>query len=275
MSRRATLPPDIRLIVYKIYLADYFDAPGICNLPARRIPDSLSWDRVSYTSMWHNIRQAVVEVPVPPPMLAEPGEMRSHLLKWLAREKGIWPDEGAPALKFPSRDYLPEHDFLYLSPDQLPTFSRLLSSLEQLEPISDLRGSCRFRISHWRRRLHVETKVEGFSCTKIRRIALAAWMRHTEDFFSFLKGLENLRDLQELAFIFVESEHGKLEVVAPRPGTNHAAYSIERLNDSDIAHFRQAIINSIAQLETTVRPKLPWPHTKTLKITACKMIPPT
>ncbi|KAL1875842.1 hypothetical protein Daus18300_003033 [Diaporthe australafricana] len=252
MSDHHTLPPELRLEVYEFYIADYLDAPGICKFPSE-IPDRrLIW-RHRNLQVWHKILSAEVKLAVPSPLRAEQGEIRSHLLKWLAKEKGISQDANATTLRFPDRVYRPERDFLYLNnPDQVNTLIDLL----------DLSWGISIRTFHMFRR-------------SIRRIALVDSIRRRARFPQFLKSLDLLPRLQELAFVFVElapGDHGNLEFVAPWPKTNHATYSVEPLADGDIAPSRWKLRKKIERLETTVRPML-GNHAQELKITACKVVP--
>lgn len=267
----ATLPLELRLNIYENFLAHYFDAPGICILPGilygeihlkrwqmahllrmlcimrgfsrRRLP------KVS-RGTWY-VRVEMVKLPVPPVLQAESGDVRSPLLKWLAKHRGIKPDErAAPTLEFRDRAYIPEHDFLYLeSPGKVKDFSLILNP----------KDSC---------------KICPVFAPRIRRIALPAPIRHMEflPLFLFLQRLETLPGLRELAFAFVELDHGELKFIDSVPKKNPAAYTLEQLSDGDIPDYRRKLSRSIEGLEAFIRPML-GTHTRSLKITACKMIP--
>ncbi|KAK7705939.1 hypothetical protein SLS64_007891 [Diaporthe eres] len=99
-------------------------------------------------------------------------------------------------------------------------------------------------------------------------------IRHMEflPLFLFLQRLDTLPGLRELAFAFVELDHGELNFIDSVPKKNPAAYTLERLSDGDIPDYRRKLSRSIEGLEAFIRPML-GTHTRSLKITACKMIP--
>lgn len=266
MSCHATLPVEIRLKIYEIHLADCFDAPALCRFPIRNQDRNFfragrpseryymlvhGWK--TWENLWglaqHNVRDAKIKLPVPPSLQAELGGVRSHLLEWLARQKDVSPHESTPVLKFPDRVYLPENDFLYLDdPDQIHALSYLLGLIREIPG---------------------ERSVEF--ARRIRRVALVASMRHAISLPLLLKRLDMLPGLEELAFAFVELEHGKLEVITSVAKKNYAAYSLEPLSDSDIEPHHRKLGEAIRELEPTIRPML-GRHAENLKITACKMI---
>lgn len=197
------------------------------------------------------IKNATVKVPVPPVLQAEAGDARPRLLKWLAKHKGIQPDESAPVLRFPDRFYVPERDFLYLnSPVEVQTLSGFLIPENSM-----------LKTNFFRRR--------------IRQIALPASIRHSEHLPLLLERLGTLAGLRELAFAFVELDHagGELQVVDPVPRKHPAAYTLEPLGDGDIADYRRKLCGSIRGLEALIRPMLRHYAARDIKITACKMIP--
>lgn len=253
MAPCATLPLEVRLNIYEECLADWLDAPGICIFPLQRSVAEMP--RMRQTQMLYYVRSAEynarfpkVKLPVPPVLQAEAGEVRSHLLKWLVNHKGISPGGIEPTLKFPDRRYIAEHDFLYLqSPVHVCAFSASLHA----GSLGEIRSIFGFRI---------------------RRIALPASIRHSVQLPICLKRLDTLLFLEELAFAFVELDHGELKFIDSAPKKNPAAYTLERLRDGDIADYRRKLSRSIEGLEAFIRPML-GRHAKNLKITACKMIP--
>ncbi|KAG6361621.1 hypothetical protein INS49_009848 [Diaporthe citri] len=271
MASHATLPLELRLDIYERCLAHCFDAPGICMFPGMSFDESdliqshllhllriLRWRlfRVSFgfshpfSDGIEYVREGKVKLPVPSVLQAESGDVRSHLLKWLAKHRGIKPGKSAPTLRFRDRAYIPEHDFLYLeSPRKVQEFSKIL---DPKDPSS----------------------ICGIFGPRIRRIALPASIRHTESLplFLFLQRLDTLPGLRELAFAFVELDHGELKIIDSVPKTDPAAYTLERLGDGDIPDYRRKLSRSIEGLETFIRPMLGG-HSRNLKITACKMIP--
>lgn len=253
MAPCATLPLEVRLNIYEECLADWLDAPGICMFPLQRPFPKFSKMGLSrkFNNMLiaeYNARAPKVKLPVPPVLQAEAGEVRSHLLKWLANHKGISPGEIAPTLRFPDRRYIAERDFIYLqSPGHVQAFSDSLLS-KRIREIDSVFGG------------------------RIRRIALPASIRHTKHLPLCLERLDTLCCLEELAFAFVELDHGELKLIDSVPKKNPAAYTLERLRDGDIADYRRKLSRSIEGLEAFIRPML-GRHAKRLKITACKMIP--
>ena len=198
----------------------------------------------SITSKLHESK-----LPMPPALQAETGEVRPHLLKWLAKRRGIKPDESAPTLRFRDRAYIPEHDFIYLySVEQIQAFSDSLASEKSTSMICDLFGG------------------------RVRRIALLASICHSEHLPLFPKRLDALPGLQELTFVFVELDRGELKFIGLVPKKNPAAYNLERLRDGDIKDYSRKLSRSIEGLEAFIRPML-GSHSKNLKIAACKMIP--
>lgn len=203
MASHAILPFEIRLKIYEEFLKRYFDAPGIYIVPSgtplvdvlQTMPRGLRRLCATVTrrgyyrpetrlgrcniDCWPNI-VAEVKLPVPPVLQAEAGEARPRLLKWLAEHRGIKPDERAPTLRYHDRAYKNEHDFFYLqSPERVHTFSGFL--------VSKTRNGILCHV---------------FACN-IRRIALPASIRHMKYLPLFLKRLDALPDLKELAFAFV------------------------------------------------------------------------
>lgn len=206
---------------------------------------------LGFTAGTNCVRAGKVKLPAPPVLQAELGDVRSHLLKWLAKHRGIKPDESAaPILRFRDRAYIPEHDFIYLEcPGKLQFFSGIL----------DPKNS-------W--------SICSIFGPRIRRIALPASIRHMEflPLFLFLQRLDTLPGLRELAFAFVELDHGELKIIDSVPKKNPAAYTLERLSDGDIPDYRRKLNRSIEGLEAFIRSML-GTHARSLKITACKLIP--
>lgn len=267
MASHATLPLELRLDIYERCLAHYFDSPGICIFPGisfdgsdlfqshllslLRIP-RWPWFQLSfgYSLGTEYVREGNVQLPVPAVLQAELGDVRSHLLKWLAKHRGIKPDESAPTLRFRDRAYIPEHEFLYLeSPRKVQEFSKILNPKDS-------------------------SRICSIFGPRIRRIALPASIRHTDflPLFVFLQRLDTLPGLKELAFAFVELDHGELKIIDSVPKKNPAVYTLERLRDGDIADYRRKISRSIERLEVFSRSMIET-HAQHLKISACKMIP--
>lgn len=254
MASYATFPLEVRLNIYEKCLADWLDAPGICTFPLQRSHAEMRKMRPAvlryYKSTAEYIARAPkIKRPVPPVLQAEAGETRSHLLKWLAKHKGMSPGGIEPTLKFPDRPYNAKHDFLYLQcPGCVRDFSASLHS-ESRGEINLIFGS------------------------NIRRIALPASIRHTVHLPLCLKRLSTLYFLEELAFAFVELDRGELKYIDSVPKKNPTAYTMERLRDGDIADYRRKLSRSIEGLDAFIRPMLGRRHAKNLQITACKMIP--
>lgn len=253
------LPFDVRLNIYEEYLARFFDAPGIWIFSSQVSFVEIPLTRVFRAGVFcpneeHDAPIAWVKQPVPPVLQAEAGEARSRLLEWLAKRKGINPDEGA-TLKFRDRAFIPECDFLYLhSPEQVQACS------ESLDP------------DNWGYTRRHSSRGYGSLRFRIRRIALLASIRHTEHLPLFLRRLDALPNLKELMFAFVELDRGELRFIDSVPKKNPAVYTLERLRDGDIKDYRRKLSRSIEGLEAFIRPML-CRHSKDLKITACKMIP--
>ena len=95
MATRATLPLEIRLKIYEILLTEWFDAPGIWMYPAPlkcgECSDLMYDDGTvdNWSDALCKVHMPQVKLPVPAVLQAEPVEIRSHLLKWLARHKGM------------------------------------------------------------------------------------------------------------------------------------------------------------------------------------------
>lgn len=191
-----------------------------------------------------------VELPVPAALQSEAGDVRSRLLKWLAKHRGLRPDESAPVLRFRDRAYIPEHDLLYLdSPVNTRTFSKILGRETPFCMCSDFGR-------------------------RIRRIALPASIRYTEflSLFLFLQRLDTLPNLRELAFAFVELDRGELKFIDSVPKNDPATYTLEQLSEGDIGDYRRKLNRSIQGLEAFIRPML-LSHARSLNIIACKTIP--
>jgi len=121
MTSHPALPPQIRLRIYKICLAEFFDTPGVWVFPAGH---SLS---PNYPLTWAEIQGAMIKTPIPGTLQIELGEMRPHLLAWLARQRGVFPVKNTPVLRFPERVYQSERDMLYLNNStEICLFCRLL-----------------------------------------------------------------------------------------------------------------------------------------------------
>lgn len=254
MSSHATLPLEIRLSIYEKCLADWHDAPGIgvfpSNPPFSEIHRSTQRSRRGVPLGTAYVRATKVKLPVPASLQSEAGDVRSRLLKWLAKHRGIRPDESAPVLRFRHRAYIPEHDFLYLdSPANMQNFSKSLGP----EPPSCM-------CSDFRRR--------------IRRITLPASIRYTEflNLFLLFQRLDTFPNLRELAFAFVELDRGELKFIESVPKKDPATYTLERLNEGNIGDYRRKLSRSIEGLEAFIRPML-LSHARSLNIIACKMIP--
>lgn len=267
MASHATLPLELRLDIYERCLAHCFDSPGICIFPGISFDGSdlfqshlLSllrilrwpWFQLSfgYSLGTEYVREENVQLPVPPVLQAELRDVRSHLLNWLAKHRGIKPDESVSTLRFRNRAYIPEHDFLYLeSPRRIQEFSKILDPKDS-------------------------NRICSIFGPRIRRIALPASICHTEflPLFLFLQRLDTLPGLRELAFAFVELDHGELKIIDSVPKKNPAAYTLERLRVGGVADCRRKLSRSIEGLEALIRPML-GTHARNLKITACKMIP--
>jgi hypothetical protein len=196
----------------------------------------------------------MIKTPIPGTLQIELGEMRSHLLAWLARQRGVFPVKNTPVLRFPDRVYQSERDMLYLNNStEICLFCRLLKV--------------------------PETVMSDYAI--IRRVAVAAFVDHTEGRprflgkFDLLYGvLDELIRLEELLVVFVIVEHGKLVDVTLVSKGNHSAYSIESLQQSDLDGRRDGLKQAITGLDGLVRPML-WGDARDIKITACKMIPRT
>lgn len=254
MASHATLPVEIRLSIYEKCLADWHDAPGIGVFPSEPPFSEIyrSWScRTRGLSLGTaHVRATKVKLPVPAALQSEAGDVRSRLLKWLVKHRGIRPDGSAPVLRFRDRAYIPEHDFLYLdSPANMETFSDLL------------RPEALFQICRDFRR-------------RIRRIALPASICYVEflPLFVLLRRLDTLPNLRDLAFAFVELDRGELKFIETVPKNDPATYTLEQLNKGDIGDYRRKLSRSIEGLEAFIRPML-LNHARSLNIIACKMIP--
>ncbi|KAJ0108945.1 hypothetical protein J7T55_005492 [Diaporthe amygdali] len=245
MTSHCALPAEIRLKIYEMRLAEYFNAPGVCVFPTRY------FDGRFCKLTWAEVQGAMIKTPVPATLQIDSGEMRSHLLQWLAREKDISPMENAPVLSFPDRPYCPERDIIYLDNRiQIHLFCKLLEVEDLVEPGNEI---LEFAI-------------------RVRRVAIAASVRHTDNLPRFLGDLDELPGLEELLVVFLILEHGKLEYITSVPKENHSAYSLEPLCQSDLGSHQKQLKEAITRLDELLRPML-WTHAKGLKITACKMIP--
>lgn len=247
MALNSVLPPELRLNIYERRLAAYFDTPGVCMFPVRDSSDryfGLTWAALKTDPM--------ISTPVPSILQVELGDMRAHLLEWLAKEKGVLPVETYPALRFPDRPYDPERDIMYLeNRNDIAQLHTILGS-EDSEP--------------------ADLQIPEFA-RKIRRVAIAASVRRTDTFPAFLESLDELPGLQELLVVFMAaSEPGKLEYITSVPKEKYPACILEPIRENDLAAQPQALRVATEGLDDFLRPMLKT-HAKTLKITACKMIP--
>lgn len=235
MASHITLPFEIRLKIYEILLTEWIEEPAI-------------W-KGSPT----DVGNLTVRVPVPAVLQAEVGEGRSRLLKWLVKHKDISPAENAPTLRFSAREFNLRHDFLYL--DSAERMNKLSHGLQKICSRKEYRG---INSVLW----------------MPRRIALLAPTHYTKSLPHFLKVLGLVPAVQELAFAFVELDHGELTFIDSNPKKNAAAYTLEQIRDGDIEAHRWELKTSIEGLERLIRPMISdgW-HAQNLKITACKMIP--
>lgn len=254
MSSHATLPLEVRLLIYEKCLADWHDAPGIGVFPSNPPFSEIDWSisrRVRSLLLGTDyVRATKVKLPVPAALQSEAGDVRSRLLKWLVKHRGIRPDESAPVLRFRDRAYIPEHDFLYLdSPANMETFSDILRPRLRLRICSDFGR-------------------------RIRRIALPASICYAEflPLFLFLQRLDTLPNLRQLAFAFVELDRGELKFIESVPKNDPATYTLEQLKEGDIGDYRRKLSRSIEGLDAFIRPML-LSHARSLNIIACKMIP--
>lgn len=234
MASHITLPLEIRLNIYEILLTEWTEEPAIW----KGSPPGAS--------------HIMVRVPVPAVLRAEASEARSRLLKWLVKHKGISPAKSAPTLRFSAREFDIQRDFLYLdSAEEMNIVSQIIQDI-----------CSRFNAG--------VTESLGWMP---RRFALLEPTRYTKSLPQFLKSLEPV-PVQEWAFAFVELDHGELTSIDSYPKKNAAAYTLEQIRDGDIEACRWKLKISIEGLERLIRPMLgdPW-HGKSLKITACKMIP--
>lgn len=253
MASHANLPVEIRLSIYEKCLADWHDAPGIGVFPSEptfnEIDRRLHRDRGLAIGTSH-VRATKVKLPVPAALQSESGDVRSRLLKWLVKHRGIRPEESAPVLRFRDRAYIPEHDFLYLD------------STANMEKFSDLlRPEAYFQVCRDFRR-------------RIRRIAVPASICYAESLplFELLRRLDTLPNLKELAFAFVELHHGELKFIESVPKNDSATYTLEQINEGVIEDYRRKLRRSIEGLEAFIRPMV-RSHVRSLKIVACKMVP--
>lgn len=171
MASHITLPFELRLKIYEILLTEWIEEPAI-------------WEGDP-----PGAGVLMVRVPVPAVLRAEAGEARSRLLKWLVKHKGISPSESAPTLRFPARKFDSQRDFLYL--DSAEKMNYMSQVIQYLCSGFNTSGTGSFR---W----------------MPRRIALREPTRYTKCLPQFLKSLELLPAVQELAFAFVELEHREL-----------------------------------------------------------------
>lgn len=251
MTSHPALPPEIRLRIYEICLAEYFDTPGVCFLPTQ-----LSFNRSPGSSLdWSEIQGAVIKTPVPPILQIELGEMRSHLLAWLARYRGVFPVEHSPVLRFPDRQYRPQSDILFL------------------RDFSDIEFFCR---------LMMLVNVEMNESTRMRRVAVAAYndckcgvhicQHYTFSLDTLCEDLQYLDCFEELFVVIGILKHGELVSIRSVPKGNHSAYSIEPLHEDDLKGRPDRVKGEILGIDKTVRPLLEE-VLRDAKITACKMVP--
>lgn len=235
MASHITLPFEIRLKIYEVLLTEWIEEPAI------------------WKGSPPGAGLFMVRVPVPAVLRAEAGEARSRLLKWLVKHKGISPAESAPTLRFSARNFDPQRDFMYL--DSAETMNAISQAIQDISSGFNTGGT-------------------GSLGWMPRRIALREPTHYTKSLPQFLKSLELMPAVQELAFAFVELEHGELASIDSYPKKNAAAYTLEQIRDEDIEACRWKLRMSIEGLERLIRPMLGdhW-HGKNLKITACKMIP--
>lgn len=254
MASHATLPVEIRLSIYEKCLADWHDAPGIGVFPSHPPFSEIDWitsRRIRGLSLGTAyVRDTKVKLPVPAVLPSEAGEVRSRLLKWLVKHRGIRPDKSALVLRFRDRAYIPEHDFLYL--DSTANMENFLDLLRPEAPFRMCRDFGR----------------------RIRRIALPASICYAEflHLFVLLRRLDRLPNLRELAFAFVELDRGELKFIKSVPKNDPATYTLEQINEGDIEDYRRKLRRSIEGLEAFIRPML-RSHAQSLNIIACKMVP--
>lgn len=241
----SVLPPELRLHIYEHRLAEYFDRPGVLT------------QRHSYNNRsaltWASLKtDPTIRTPVPAILQVEMGDMRSHLLDWLAKERSVLPVETYPVLRFPDRAYEPERDIIYLdNRNDIQRLNYILGS-EDLQP--------------------ADLQIPEFA-GNIRRVAIAASVRRTDTLPAFLEGLDKLPGLQELLVVFmIASEPGKLEYITSVPINKYPAYALEPIHDHDLQAQPQALAVAIEGLDDLLRPMFKI-HAESLNITACKMIP--
>lgn len=244
MVPNSVLPPELRLNIYELRLAAYFDTPGVCIFPVldpRSTRQKMTWTHLKTAPR--------IRTPVPAILQVELGEMRSRLLGWLAKEKGVWPVETSPVLRFPNRAYHPERDIIYLD------------NRNDVWQFLDLLGSEDLNTAN-------SQTIEFVG--KIRRLAIAASVRLTPSLPKLLRNLDQLSGLQELLVVFlIATGPGKLEYISSVP-KDKAAYTIVPIRDNDLEAQPQALSVAIERLDESLRSMLKN-DAKNLKITACKM----
>lgn len=197
----------------------------------------------------------MIKTPVPPILQIELGEMRSHLLAWLARHRGVYPVKDSPVLKFPDRQYQPHHDIIFLRDSaDMDLFSKLIYF----------------------------ANIEMNELTRIRRVAVAAdfdckcgfhiGQLLTLSFDGLCDDLEYLDCFEELFVVIGIFKHGKLVSISSVPKGDHSAYSIESLHEGDLEGRSDRVKGEILGLDKDVRPLLAE-HVRDAKITACKLVP--